>query len=157
MQTRLRSRRQEIIATRHTSLRRRKCTGLRPTYDQLYVLWSELYHTIGAYKDGQYELGSGTKPTILGEGRYVAITDNADPLKVVIFRTDEQLDPNEQRIVCETEVFENQSGGASSNSLIGSRLSLIATNNYYYLFDWKTGKMKEPSAPGVERIDIETT
>jgi hypothetical protein len=123
--------------------------------DQPYVVWSELYDTIGTYKEGQYELGSGTSPTILGEGRYVAITDNANPLKVVVFRTDERLKKNERRIVCQVPVFENQAGGASSNSLVGSRLSLIATNNYYYLFDWQAGKMIEPSAPGVERIDID--
>lgn len=122
---------------------------------QPYVVWSEPYDSIGMTKEGQYEPGSGTSPTILGEGKYVAVTDNADPLKVMVFRTSEQLDPNEQRIVCEVPVFEEQVGGASSNSLVGSRLSLIATNNYYYLFDWKTGQMIYPSAPGVERIDID--
>jgi hypothetical protein len=76
-------------------------------------------------------------------------------MKVVVFRTDERLNPNEKRIVCQVPVFENEAGGALSNSLIGSRLSLTATNNYRYWFDWATGQLKESSAPGVERIDID--
>ncbi len=122
--------------------------------DDPTVVWSEPYDTIGEVRLGQYELGSGTSPTILGNGKYVAITDNADQMQVTVFRTDEPLDPNEERIVCEVRVFENQSGQALSNSLIGSRLSLIATNNYSYWFDWETGELLEPSAPGVERTDI---
>jgi hypothetical protein len=125
--------------------------------DDPHVVWSEPYDTDDVVRNGQYELGSGTSPTILGEGKYVAITDNAEQLQVVVFRTDEQLDPNEERIVCEVPVFDFPGGGdgALSNSLIGSRLSLIATNNTDYWFDWKTGKLIEPSAPGVERIDID--
>ena len=118
------------------------------------VVWSEPYDTSGELKPGQYELGSGTSPTILGEGKYVAITDNASPMKVVVFRTDAQLDPGEERIVCEVPVFEN-TPGALSNSLVGSRLSLIATNNYNYLWNWHTGQTEVPSEPGAERIDID--
>ena len=130
--------------------------------NQPNVVWSEPYDTVppntnnefyvNGVKNGQYERGSGTSPTILGEGKYVAITDNAEPMKVVVFRTDKQLDPNEQK-VCEVRVFENQEGGALSNSLIGSRLSLIAENNYGYADNWQQDG-KKPSAPGFERIDI---
>jgi hypothetical protein len=130
--------------------------------DQPYVAWSEPYDTVdpdtnnewyvNGVKNGQYERGSGTSPTILGEGKYVAITDNAEPMKVVVFRTDESVDPNERK-VCELPVFENQEGGALSNSLIGSRLSLIAENNYGYTDNWQLDGEK-PSAPGFERIDI---
>ncbi len=105
-------------------------------------------------KPGQYEIGSGTSPTVLGEGKYVAITDNATPMKVVVYRTDERLRPNEERIVCQVPVFEDQPGQALSNSLVGSRLSLIATNNYYYLWDWTKGQTVYASAPGFTRIDI---
>jgi hypothetical protein len=130
--------------------------------DQPYVVWSEPYDTVdpdtnnewyvNGVKNGQYERGSGTSATILGEGKYVAITDNAEPMKVVVFRTDESVDPNERK-VCELPVFENQEGGALSNSLIGSRLSLIAENNYGYTDNWQLDGEK-PSAPGFERIDI---
>jgi hypothetical protein len=127
--------------------------------DQPQVMWKEPYDTSGTTKDGQYELGSGTSPTVLGEGKYVAITDNGTPehptwMKVVVFRTDARLDPNEERKVCQVPVFEDQPGAALSNSLIGSRLSLIATNNYNYLWDWQNGRTVYPSAPGAERIDI---
>lgn len=33
--------------------------------------------------------------------------------------------------------------------------SLIATNNYDYLWNWHTGQTEYPSAPGFERIDID--
>ena len=80
--------------------------------DQPKVVWDEPYDTSydvkyghGKPRPGQYEVGSGTSPTILGNGKYVAINDNAMHLQVVVFRTDEQLDPNEERKVCEVEVF----------------------------------------------------
>ncbi len=41
--------------------------------------------TIGAVRPGRYELGTGTTPTILGEGKYVAITDNDEQMNVVGF------------------------------------------------------------------------
>ncbi len=130
--------------------------GLRSN-DQPYIVWSEPYDTIGTIRRGQYELGSGTSPTVLGEGKYVAVTDNAKQLQVVVFRTDERLDPNEYRIVCKVPIFQFPGGGdgALSNSLIGSGLSIIASNNYNYLFDWTTEELVRPSAPGFERIDIE--
>jgi hypothetical protein len=128
------------------------------------MVWSEPYDTVPAdtndaqytngVKNGQYELGSGTSPTILGEGKYVAITDNAEQMKVVVFRTDARLDPGEERIVCAEPVFEDQVGQSSSNSLIGSRNSLIATNNYNYWWDWEAGTLLLPNEPGAERIDI---
>jgi hypothetical protein len=133
--------------------------------DQPTEVWSEPYDTVpddtnneqymNGVKNGQYELGSGTSPTILGEGRYVAITDNAEPMKVVVYRTDAKQLPPEKRIVCEVPVFEDQAGGALSNSLIGSRLSLIVTNNYDYWYDWESGELRSPSAPGIIRIDID--
>jgi hypothetical protein len=52
--------------------------------DQPNVVWSEPYDTIGEVRSGQYEKGSGTTPTVLGEGKYIAITDNAERMKVVV-------------------------------------------------------------------------
>lgn len=123
--------------------------------DQPRVVWSEPYDTIGTVKEGQYELGSGTSPTILGEGEYVAITDNDSPMKVVVYRTATHLEPGEERIVCEVPVFEDRAGQALSNSLIGFQRSLIATNNYNYLWNWHTGQTEVPSEPGASRIDID--
>lgn len=121
--------------------------------DQPYMVWSAPYDTTGETKNGQYELGSGTSPTVLGQGRYVAITDNAVPMKVMVYRTDADLDP-ERRIACRVEVF-TDTPGALSNSLVGSGLSLIASNNYDYLWDWPTGRTVFPSRPGFTRIDID--
>ncbi len=116
--------------------------------DQPYQVWAAPYYGGDEVKNGQYELGSGTSPTIFGEGKYVAITDNASPMKVVVFRTDERLKKTEKRIVCEEPVFEN-TPGALSNSLVGLRNSLIASNNYDYWFDWKEGQMLERERAGL--------
>ncbi len=135
--------------------------------DQPKVVWDEPYNTSyddqyghGRPRPGQYEVGSGTSPTILGNGKYVAINDNAIHMQVVVFRTDVQLGPNEERKVCEVEVFTPEGAseadvyGANSNSLIGSGLSLIAGNNAGYSFNLETQQMT-PSLPGHERIDID--
>jgi hypothetical protein len=124
--------------------------------DQPYVVWSVPYDTIGKVRPGQYEFGSGTSPTILGEGKYVAITDNADQMNVVVYRTEAGLPPD-QRIVCKVPVFDFPEGGkgANSNSLIGSHNSLIVQNAYGYLFDWDRLTLAYPGAPGIERIDID--
>ena len=122
--------------------------------NQPYKVWSAPYDTIGTTKNGQYELGSGTSPTVLGNGDYVAITDNADPMKVVVYQTGEDVAPT-HRVICQVPVFLGQPGQALSNSLIGSGLSLIASNNYNYLWDWQHGKTVYPSAPGFARIDID--
>ena len=121
-----------------------------------YIVWSAPYDTINVTRSGQYELGSGTSPTILGEGRYVAITDNAEQLQVVVYRTDEQIKSGVDRVVCEEKVFDFPGGGAGalSNSLIGSRLSLIAENTAGYEIFWQERGLA-PSAPGFERIDID--
>ncbi len=117
-------------------------------------VWSsEPYDNVGIIKPGQYNAGSGTTPTIVGGGEYVAITDNADPMQVVVYRTEEQLDPGEQRVVCEIPVFEREKGGALDNSLLGYELSLIVENNYGYVFDFMT-LQTTASEPGFERIDI---
>ena len=119
------------------------------------IVWEAGYDNAGYMKPGQYNAGSGTTPTILGEGKYVAITDNADPyMKVVVYRTDERLDPNEDRIVCEVPVFQYAKGGALDNSLLGSKLSLIVENNYGYVYDLENMTVTK-SEPGFERIDID--
>jgi hypothetical protein len=121
--------------------------------DQPYVMWSEPYKTIGKVKLGQYSLGSGTSPTIVGEGKYVGITDNDDQLHVVVYRTAARLGPKEKRVVCEFPVFK-KGAGADENSLVGYDLSFLAENNYGYEFDFSTGEMK-PNKPGFARVDID--
>jgi len=123
-----------------------------------YVVWRQAYDTIGAVRPGQYELGSGTTPTLLGEGKYVAITDNAPQMNLVVYRTepDEKLGAGQQRIVCKIPVFDFPGGGAGadSNSVIGFHNSIIVQNSTDYLFDWGSGRLARPGKPGLQRIDI---
>ena len=123
--------------------------------DQPYVMWaSEPYGNIGTVKPGQYSLGSGTSPTIVGNGKYVGITDNAEQLHVVVYRTAEKLGPKEQRIVCEFPVFP-YGRGADENSLVGDDHSFLAENNYGYGYDFAHLKMLERSDPGFARVDVD--
>jgi hypothetical protein len=85
------------------------------------------------------------------EGGYVAITDNADPMNVVVYRTARKLH-GERRKVCEVPVFE-QGASATENSLIGTKRSLIVENNYGYqdIFGPNSGA---PTVPGFARVDL---
>jgi hypothetical protein len=121
--------------------------------NQPAVAWSEPYDTTGVVKPGQYSLGSGTSPTIMGSGKYVAIADNAVPMKVVVFRTAAHLHGHEERIVGETPVFAGMQGQAAENSLIGLGSSLIVENNYGWYRDPATLKLT-PSLPGYARVDV---
>jgi len=110
------------------------------------VDWEQAYANSGVVKPGQFDDGSGTTPTIL-PGGMVAITDNADPMNVVVYRT------QTGKKVCEQPVF---SAGASDteNSVIGLKDSLIVENNYGYdIVGFQTGAVQ--SKPGVTRIDID--
>jgi hypothetical protein len=121
----------------------------------LRVVWQQEYQNIGTIKPGQLSAGSGTTPTILGDGQYVAMTDNAKQLHVVVFRTKANLGPGEKRIVCEVPVFE-KGKGADENSLIGSGMSLIAYNAFGYQLDTALKEFRStPNEPGVARVDID--
>src|SRR6476620_11174918 len=76
------------------------------------LVWRSGYDNDGTKKSGQTENGSGTTPTLTTSG-YVAITDNADPVKVVLYRR------SDGARVCSEPVFDQ---GASSTDQ-----SLIAT------------------------------
>ncbi|HZE18275.1 MAG TPA: hypothetical protein VE197_22725 [Mycobacterium sp.] len=118
------------------------------------VVWSAPYQTIGKVKPGQYSLGSGTSPTILDHGRYVAIADNANQLHVVVYRTAARLAPGQLRTVCQTPVFP-VGLGADENSLIGSGRSLIAVNTYgFKLLGLWLRLRSTRSEPGLARVDI---
>src|SRR4051794_3840303 len=70
------------VATNRKMLRLRVGPGMKPQ-----IVWQEDYKTIkGLTKPSQFDDGSGTTPTIM-PGGMVAITDNADPMNVVVFRT----------------------------------------------------------------------
>jgi hypothetical protein len=113
------------------------------------VTWRESYPNIGIVKPGQTEDGSGTTPNLMG-ANYVAITDNADPMDVVVYRRAKQVSGS--RVVCTVPVF---GVGASStdNSLIGTGRSIVVENNYGYTGPAATINGAS-TAPGIERIDI---
>ncbi len=116
------------------------------------VVWRSEYQNIGITKPGQLSAGSGTSPTILGGGKYVAINDNADRMHIVVYRTGE-LGPKEERVVCEVPVFK-PGAGATEDSLIGLDRSLIVANQYGVNIDPQTWKSK-PTEPGIARVDID--
>jgi hypothetical protein len=106
--------------------------------------WRREYANTGDTKPGQTQAGSGTTPTLMAR-RLVAITDNADPINVVVYT-------RSGRELCRTPVFEP---GASSTdqSLIAVGRSLIAENNYGYTGPAAT-EGGGTTTPGLERVQI---
>lgn len=114
------------------------------------VVWSVGYDNTGEVKPGQVDDGTGTTPTVL-PGGLVAITDNADPMQVVVYRTAPRV--RGSRTVCEVPVFE-KGAGSTENSLIGAGRSLIVENNYGY-DDPTTTTLGRTTVPGFARVDID--
>jgi hypothetical protein len=135
------------------------------------VIWSKRYENSGKQKTGQINAGSGTTPTLVGplDGHrstvpaYVAITDNANPMNVVVYRTEDKLGRGQRRVVCQIPVF-RKNASADENSIVSMGPSLIAENNYGYdLQKWNDviggglkigGNLALVSSPGMDRIDI---
>jgi hypothetical protein len=116
----------------------------------IVTTWRETYDNIGVKKPGQTEAGSGTTPTVMGSD-YVAITDNADPMNVVVYKRAAQVDG--PRLVCKVPVFAK---GASDTdqSLIATPTSIVAENNYGYANPAAVEEGKT-TTPGLERIDVD--
>jgi hypothetical protein len=137
------------------------------------VSWRVVYPNSGIHKPGQSDAGSGTTPTLMG-GRWVAITDNADPMHVVVYRRAIRLKHKKHkkhkkkarsagrkgkakkkakaRLVCSAAVFP-KGAGSTDNSLIGTDRSLIAENNYGYQIS--PGNLSGGiTQPGLTRIDV---
>jgi hypothetical protein len=106
--------------------------------------WRRTYDNTGVVKPGQTQAGSGTTPTLMAR-RLVAITDNADPMNIVVYT-------RAGREVCKVPVFEK---GASDTdqSLIAVGRSLIVENNYGYANPVAT-ENGGTTTPGLERVDI---
>jgi hypothetical protein len=126
------------------------------------VVWQIAYPNSFQTKPGQVDDGTGTTPTLM-PGGYVNITDNADPMDVVVYRT--AVHPTRvvrrhhrrrrvplSRLVCRVPVFAK---GASDteNSLIGAGRSMIVENNYGYAGPLSVtgGKL---TSPGFARVDL---
>jgi hypothetical protein len=114
------------------------------------IVWRHRYRNSGVVKPSQVNAGSGTTPTLMNGG-FVAITDNAEPMNVVVYRRAGRL-RGRRRVVCEVPVFARQRS-ATENSLITAGRSLIVENNYGYRnpFGPESGAV---TAPGFARIDV---
>jgi hypothetical protein len=106
--------------------------------------WKRGYENTGETKPGQTQAGSGTTPTIMAHG-LVAITDNADPMQVVVFTTAGER-------VCAVPVFD-RGASATDQSLIGVGRSLIVENNYGYASPAAT-EQGRTTTPGLSRVDV---
>jgi hypothetical protein len=109
------------------------------------VVWRRPYANTGAVKPGQTEAGSGTTPTLMGS-RYVAITDNADPVRIVVMRR------RDGRVVCTAPLF-TRGASATDQSLIGTDRMLIAENNFGYAGPSATENGRTTTA-GLQRVDV---
>jgi hypothetical protein len=122
------------------------------------VTWRIVYPNSGIHKPGQSDAGSGTTPTLMGR-KWVAITDNADPMDVVVYRRAKALRKKKgkrrkkkARLVCSAPVF-GKGAGATDNSLIGTNRSLVVENNYGYVIS-ATDLGGAESVGGFARIDV---
>jgi hypothetical protein len=135
------------------------------------VSWRVVYPNSGIHKPGQSDAGSGTTPTLMGS-KWVAITDNADPMDVVVYRRAIKLKgPRKHgkrarsagrrekarrkakaRLVCKAAVF-GKGAGSTDNSLIGTNRSLVVENNYGYRIS-AANLSGGVTTPGLTRIDV---
>lgn len=113
------------------------------------VQWRRAYDAGTRLKPGQTSRASGTTPTVFGEeGRYVAITDNADPrMNVVVF----DVSTAAPRELCRVPVFP-EGESATENSLIALGDSLVVESNYGYSVTAVAGG--HSTVPGLARIDV---
>lgn len=126
------------------------------------VVWRIAYPNSFKTKPGQVDDGTGTTPSIM-PGGYVNITDNADPMDVVVYRTaakpvrivrrhGHRHKFRLRRLVCRVPVF---SKGASDteNSIIVAGRSMLVENNYGYIGPPAVANGKLTS-PGFARVDL---
>ena len=105
-------------------------------------------------KPGQGNIGTGTTPTLtnVGDKKYVAIADNADPrMHVLVYRRERES--GGKRIVCKHAVFPRFKG-CTENSLICVNKSIIVENNYGYRGPQSTAGPLTTET-GVARIDFD--
>jgi hypothetical protein len=108
--------------------------------------WRSGYLNDGRSKPGQTEIGSGTTPTVMTTGPWVTITDNNDPIDVVVYNRDTGAQ------VCAVPVF---SKGASNTdqSLNVAGNAIVVENNYGYSGPQATEQGKTTTS-GLERVDV---
>lgn len=125
------------------------------------VVWRVKYPNSHESKPGQVDAGTGTTPTVM-HGGYVNITDNADPMDIMVYRTA----PHPHRIVvrhgrrvrvpvrrqvCKVPIF-GKGHSADENSIITVGRAMIAENNYGY--ENPSSVQGKTTAPGFVRVDL---
>jgi hypothetical protein len=114
------------------------------------ITWREVYRNSGIAKPGQVHAGSGTTPTVMGKD-FVSITDNADPMNVVVYRRAAGV--RGSRLACRQPVF-RKGASATDQSLIAAGRSMVVENNYGYRGPAATMNGATTS-PGLERVDLD--
>jgi hypothetical protein len=125
------------------------------------IVWQVTYPNSGESKPGQVDDGTGTTPTVM-PGGYVNITDNADPMDIMVYRT--AVHPTKlvrrhgrlrrvalPRQVCKVPIF-SKGASADENSLISAGRIMIAENNYGYT--GPSSLVNSVSTPGFVRVDL---
>jgi hypothetical protein len=135
------------IVSEHSLYRYELGRGGRPV-----VTWRATYPNAHIHKPGQVDAGSGTTPAIL-PGGYTAITDNADPMEVVVYRTAARLRRGQRRLVCRVPVF-HKGASDTENSLIADGRSLVVENNYGYE-GYSGPDANAQTSPGFARVEID--
>jgi hypothetical protein len=141
------------------------------------VSWRQPYPDSGVHKPGQSDAGSGTTPTLTQQG-WVAITDNADPMNIRVYRRAQRIIPTKKkrraalrkagtpqarlrlkirwrsrrREVCSEPVF-GKGAGSTDQSLIVAGNSIITENNYGYSGVTAT-QFGGTTLPGLARVDV---
>ncbi|MGZ3442185.1 MAG: hypothetical protein ACXVDD_21850, partial [Polyangia bacterium] len=92
------------------------------------TIWRRRYANIGVAKPGQSEKGSGTTPTLMGKG-LVSITDNADPMHVLVFKRARKV--KGRRLVCRQAVF-HKGASDTDQSIVATPRAMVLENNYGY-------------------------
>jgi hypothetical protein len=113
------------------------------------VTWRAVYPNSGIHKPGQADAGSGTTPTVMENG-LVAITDNADPMDIVVYRKAKTVAG--RRLVCRQPVFD-KGASATDNSLNVAGRAMIVENNYGYSGPAAT-EQGRTTTPGIARVDV---
>jgi outer membrane protein assembly factor BamB len=127
------------------------CLVANPSTGEPEIVWREAYDRGTRIKPSMFNQGSGTTPTLFGNG-YVAIADNAEPqMNVLIYKRGKAVDG--ERLICKQPVFA-PGRSATENSLIGYGNSVIVENNYGYDI-FTTMVLGRTSEPGLVRIDVD--
>jgi hypothetical protein len=126
------------------------------------IVWQVAYPNSFEHKPGQVDDGTGTTPTVM-PGGFVNITDNADPMDVVVYRTAAHpirvvrrygrlVRVRVSRTVCRVPVF-RRGASDTENSLIAAGRSMIVENNYGYSGP-ETTVAGGQTTPGFARVDV---